>query len=139
MTSVVAHRRVPIGDYGLIGDTRSAALVAPDGSIDWWCVTRFDDPPLFGRLVGGEEGGHFTVGPDECRAWNVHQGALAPQAAGKIHTDLERGFIRAEVVHWDDLLDAGSMAEAKKRGVVRQEGKGYVVQDGDVLNILFNV
>jgi len=81
----------------------------------------------------------FTVGPDECRAWNVHRGATAPAAAGKIHTDLERGFIRAEVVHWDDLLDAGSMAEAKKRGVVRQEGKTYVVQDGDVLNILFNV
>ena len=81
----------------------------------------------------------FTVGPDECRAWNVHRGATAPQAAGKIHTDLERGFIRAEVVPWDELLDAGSMAEAKKRGVVRQEGKSYVVQDGDVVNILFNV
>jgi GH15 family glucan-1,4-alpha-glucosidase len=58
-------RCVPIGDYGLIGDTRSAALVAPDGSIDWWCVTRFDDPPLFGRLVGGDEAGRFSVGPDE--------------------------------------------------------------------------
>ena len=81
----------------------------------------------------------FTVGPDECRAWNVHAGATAPVAAGKIHTDLERGFIRAEVVHWDDLLAAGSMAEAKKRAQVRQEGKGYVVQDGDCLNILFNV
>jgi GTP-binding protein YchF len=81
----------------------------------------------------------FTVGPDECRAWNVHRGATAPQAAGKIHTDLERGFIRAEVVAWNELLEAGSMAEAKKRGVVRQEGKTYVVQDGDVVNILFNV
>ena len=81
----------------------------------------------------------FTVGPDECRAWNVARGATAPAAAGKIHTDLERGFIRAEVVHWDDLLDAGSMAEAKKRAKVRQEGKGYVVEDGDCLNILFNV
>jgi GTP-binding protein YchF len=81
----------------------------------------------------------FTVGPDECRAWNVKQGATAPVAAGKIHTDLERGFIRAEVVRWDDLLDAGSMAEAKKRAQVRQEGKTYVVQDGDCLNILFNV
>ena len=58
-------RRVPIGDYGLIGDTRSAALVAPDGSIDWWCVTRFDDPPLFGRLVGGDEAGWFSIGPAE--------------------------------------------------------------------------
>jgi len=81
----------------------------------------------------------FTVGPDECRAWNVHAGATAPVAAGKIHTDLERGFIRAEVVHWDDLLAAGSMAEAKKHAHVRQEGKGYVVQDGDCLNILFNL
>ncbi len=81
----------------------------------------------------------FTVGPDECRAWNVAAGATAPVAAGKIHTDLERGFIRAEVVRWDDLLAAGSMAEAKKRAQVRQEGKTYVVQDGDCLNILFNV
>lgn len=81
----------------------------------------------------------FTVGPDECRAWNVQAGSPAPVAAGKIHTDLERGFIRAEVVAWDHLLDAGSMAEAKKRGQVRQEGKTYIVQDGDCLNILFNV
>src|SRR6185437_3257562 len=81
----------------------------------------------------------FTVGPDECRAWNVRAGSPAPVAAGKIHTDLERGFIRAEVVHWDDLLAAGSMAEARKRAQLRQEGKTYVVQDGDCLNILFNV
>jgi len=65
-------RRVPIGDYGLIGDTRSAALVAPDGSIDWWCVPRFDDPPLFGRLVGGDEAGWFSVGPAE-QARVVHR------------------------------------------------------------------
>ena len=88
----------------------------------------------------------FTVGPDECRGWTVREGDTAPQAAGKIHTDLERGFIRAEVVRWDDLLTcgeavgaSGAEAEAKKRALSRTEGKDYEVQDGDVLHILFNV
>ncbi|HZQ37247.1 MAG TPA: redox-regulated ATPase YchF [Dehalococcoidia bacterium] len=81
----------------------------------------------------------LTAGEDECRAWTVRAGSTAPQAAGKIHSDLERGFIRAEVVRYDDLVAAGTMAEAKKRGLVRMEGKTYVVKDGDVLNILFNV
>ncbi len=81
----------------------------------------------------------FTVGPDECRAWTVEAGATAPRAAGKIHSDMERGFIRAEVIRFADLVAAGSEAEAKRRGLVRTEGKGYIVQDGDVLHILFNV
>lgn len=81
----------------------------------------------------------LTAGADEVRAWTVRQGATAPEAAGKIHSDLERGFIRAEVISYDDLIAAGSMVEAKKRGVLRTEGKTYVVQDGDVVNILFNV
>jgi GTP-binding protein YchF len=81
----------------------------------------------------------LTAGPDECRAWTVTRGATAPEAAGKIHSDLQRGFIRAEVIRWDDLVACGSEAEAKKRGLLRTEGKQYVVQDGDVLNILFNV
>jgi ribosome-binding ATPase len=73
------------------------------------------------------------------RAWPVRAGSTAPQAAGKIHSDLERGFIRAEVIRFDDLVAAGSIPEAKKRGTLRLEGKSYVVQDGDVMNILFNV
>jgi GTP-binding protein YchF len=81
----------------------------------------------------------ITAGDDECRAWTVRQGATAPEAAGKIHSDLERGFIRAEVSSWEELADAGSNAELKKRGRLRTEGKTYVVQDGDVMNILFNV
>jgi GTP-binding protein YchF len=81
----------------------------------------------------------LTAGEDEVRAWTVNQGATAPQAAGKIHSDLERGFIRAEVVLYADLVASGSMAEARKRGLLRTEGKTYVVQDGDVINILFNV
>ena len=81
----------------------------------------------------------LTAGPDECRAWTVEAGALAPVAAGKIHSDLQRGFIRAEVIRFEDLVACGSEAEAKKRGLLRTEGKQYIVQDGDILNILFNV
>jgi GTP-binding protein YchF len=81
----------------------------------------------------------LTAGPDECRAWTVERGATAPVAAGKIHSDLQRGFIRAEVIKFEDLVAAGSEAEAKKRGLLRTEGKQYVVQDGDIVNILFNV
>jgi GTP-binding protein YchF len=81
----------------------------------------------------------FTVGEDEVRAWTIPQGATASQAAGVIHSDLERGFIRAEVVGYNDLVSAGSLAEARKRGKLRLEGRDYVVRDGDVMNILFNV
>lgn len=81
----------------------------------------------------------FTVGPDECRAWPVPAGATAVDAAGTIHSDLARGFIRAEVVSYDDLIACGSQAEARKRGLLRSEGKTYQVVDGDVLEILFNV
>jgi len=81
----------------------------------------------------------FTVGPDEDRAWPVKKGSTAPKAAGKIHTDFEKGFIRAETIHLDELLKCGSMAEAKKKGLLRLEGKEYIVQDGDVITFLFNV
>ncbi len=81
----------------------------------------------------------FTVGPDEVRAWTVKAGTEAVGAAGKIHTDIERGFIRAEVVTYDDLARWGSIANVKKEGRFRLEGKSYMVQDGDVMNILFNV
>ena len=81
----------------------------------------------------------FTVGEDECRAWVIRKGIRAPQAAGVIHTDFERGFIKAEVIRWDELLRHGSEAAAKSRGAMRVEGKDYVVQDGDVMHFLFNV
>jgi hypothetical protein len=81
----------------------------------------------------------FTTGPDECRAWTVEQGATAPRAAGKIHSDLERGFIRAEVIRWDDLLRVGSEAAAKAQGLMRTEGKSYRVVDGEVIRVLFSV
>ncbi|OJX40513.1 MAG: redox-regulated ATPase YchF [Chloroflexi bacterium 44-23] len=81
----------------------------------------------------------FTVGPDECRAWTVRSGAFAPEAAGVIHSDLQKGFIRAEVVAYDDLISAGSMNEVKAKGKLRLEGKEYPVKDGDILNIRFNI
>jgi GTP-binding protein YchF len=81
----------------------------------------------------------FTVGKDEVRAWTIPQGATAVEAAGAIHSDLARGFIRAERVSYADMIAAGSLAEARKQGLMRLEGKDYVVQDGDILNILFNV
>ncbi len=81
----------------------------------------------------------LTAGPDEVRAWPIPAGTPALEAAGTIHSDIQRGFIRAEIVAYDDLIAAGSMVEAKKRGTVRMEGKTYIVQDGDICNFLFNV
>ena len=81
----------------------------------------------------------LTAGEDECRAWTIVKGTKAPQAAGKIHTDFERGFIRAEVVSFDDLTACGSMAAAKEKGLVRSEGKEYVMKDGDIVLFRFNV
>jgi ribosome-binding ATPase len=77
----------------------------------------------------------FTVGEDECRAWTIRAGATAVEAAGEIHTDLQKGFIRAEVVGYDDLIAAGSLAEARSRGVLKLEGKEYVVRDGEIVHI----
>ena len=81
----------------------------------------------------------LTCGADECRAWTIRKGTKAPQAAGKIHSDFERGFIRAEIVAFDDLKACGSMASAKEKGLVRSEGKEYVMADGDVTLFRFNV
>jgi GTP-binding protein YchF len=81
----------------------------------------------------------FTVSEEECRAWTVPRGTPAVKAAGRVHSDMERGFIRAEVIRWDELLELGSLAEARKHGVLRGEGRTYEVQDGDVLHVLFNV
>ncbi len=81
----------------------------------------------------------LTSGPDECRAWPIPRGTAAPRAAGKIHSDIERGFIRAEVVRWDDLVALGSEAKCRDAGKLRVEGKDYIVQDGDVVNFRFNV
>jgi GTP-binding protein YchF len=81
----------------------------------------------------------LTVGADEVRAWPIQNGTVAQKAAGKVHSDIEKGFIRAEVISYDDLVAAGSLAEGRKKGLLRLEGKTYVVRDGDVINYLFNI
>jgi ribosome-binding ATPase YchF (GTP1/OBG family) len=81
----------------------------------------------------------FTVGEDECRAWTVRRGATAYEAAGAIHSDLQRGFIRAEVTAYQDLIDLGGLAEARAKGKLRLEGKEYLVKDGDIVHIRFSV
>ena len=114
-----------------------------------------EDRSEFLASLGVEEGGlqslvsatydllglqtYFTTGPKETRAWTIEKGMTAPQAAGVIHSDFERGFIRAETVAYKDLSENGSMAAAKAKGLVRSEGKEYVVQEGDVMHFLFNV
>ena len=82
---------------------------------------------------------YLTAGPKEVRAWTITKGTKAPQAAGKIHSDFERGFIRAEIIAFDDLVKEGSMAAAKEKGLVRSEGKDYVIEDGDIVLFRFNV
>ena len=82
---------------------------------------------------------YLTSGEDECRAWTITRGTKAPQAAGKIHSDFERGFIRAEVIAYEDLMAAGTMAAAREKGMIRSEGKEYVVRDGDIILFRFNV
>ena len=82
---------------------------------------------------------YLTAGKPEVRAWTIKKGTKAPQAAGKIHSDFERGFIRAEVVSYDDLMACGSMAAAREKGLIRSEGKEYIVQDGDIILFRFNV
>ena len=81
----------------------------------------------------------LTAGEKEVRAWTIKKGTKAPQAAGKIHTDFQKGFIKAEIVSYDDLMEAGSYVKAKEKGKVRMEGKEYIVQDGDVILFRFNV
>jgi len=82
---------------------------------------------------------YLTAGQPEVRAWTIKKGTKAPQAAGKIHSDFERGFIRAEVVSFDTLMELGSLAAAKEKGLVKSEGKEYVMKDGDIVHFLFNV
>ena len=114
-----------------------------------------EDKEMFLADLGIEQGGldlqiqksyellglisYLTAGTPEVRAWTIRKGTKAPQAAGKIHSDFERGFIRAEVISFENLMQCGSLAAAKEKGLIRSEGKDYVMKDGDVVHFLFNV
>ncbi len=108
-------------------------------AVDYGLVDGAAGRVLRGVYRTGGQISFFTVGEDEVRAWTLRQGETALDAAGTIHSDLAQGFIRAEVIAWDDLLDCGSLAEAKKRGLLRLEGKEYVIQDGEMVHVRFNV
>ena len=82
---------------------------------------------------------YLTAGEVEVRAWTIKKGTKAPQAAGKIHSDIERGFIKAEIVSYDDLIECGSMAKAREKGLIRMEGKEYTMKEGDIVDFKFNV
>ena len=82
---------------------------------------------------------YLTAGQPEVRAWTIKKGTKAPQAAGKIHSDFEKGFIRAEVISFDNLMECGSLAVAREKGLIRSEGKENVMKDGDIVHFLFNV
>ena len=82
---------------------------------------------------------YLTAGEIEVRAWTIKKGTKAPQAAGKIHSDIERGFIKAEIVSYDDLVNCGSMVKAREKGLIRLEGKDYIMKEGDIVDFKFNV
>lgn len=147
------------GEYGDLEDwcrAKGIALITMDSASEWE-ISRLpeDEREAFLRDLGVEEPAtnrflrtcysllelisFFTVGEDEVRAWTIASGLSAHRAAGKIHSDLERGFIRAETIAYDEFIRLGSLAEARKQGALRLEGKGYEVKDGDILNIRFNV
>jgi GTP-binding protein YchF len=117
--------------------------LSPEEAIDFLSEYHIEEPSLNKmirisyELLGLES--FFTGGPDEVRAWTIHAGATAPEAAGVIHTDFQKGFIRAEVVTYDDLMALGGFSEARAKGKLRLEGKDYIVKDGDVLTIRFNL
>jgi ribosome-binding ATPase YchF (GTP1/OBG family) len=134
---------------GLIVEAMAAEIEMEIGRLE------ADDAALFMADLGIEESSRervirlsydllglitfLTVGPDEVRAWPILRGMTAAEAAGEIHSDIQRGFIRAEIVAYDDLIAHGSLAECRKAGVLKVEGRDYLMQDGDVTNFLFNV
>ena len=126
----------------IIGRNAVKELLSGGRDIDRLYITSGVREGSINLLIGmAKERGisYLTAGEKETRAWTIERGTKAPQAAGKIHSDFEKGFIRADVVNWEILITLGSIAAAKEKGKVRSEGKEYVMQDGDVVEYYFNV
>jgi ribosome-binding ATPase len=148
-TNLVAEAQERFGREGVVIDALAGKIEAEIAQLD------ADDAAMFLSDIGIEQVSRerviklsydllglmsfFTVGEDECRAWTIRRATPAVEAAGEIHSDIQRGFIRAEIVGYDDLINAGGWSEARQVGKLRREGKTYVMQDGDVVHFLFNV
>ena len=144
LTGPLARRFPLIRAIGLSAKTEAELAALPEEEAkEFMSVLGIEEPGLTKMIrISFEALGllsFFTVGQDEVRAWTVRDGSTAPQAAGAIHSDLERGFIRAEVIGYDDLARALTMAKAREQGLLRTEGRDYRVRDGDILNIRFSV
>ena len=142
--AAAAHRHVSTGAVALAGKLEmELAELEPTEATEFMAELGIEESGLTRVIQQSYQLSNlisfFTVGPDECRAWPIPADSTAVDAAGAIHSDLARGFIRAEVVTYDDLIACCSQPEARKRGLLRSEGKGYRVADGDVIEILFNV
>ena len=135
MAEIRGRLEMELAQLSAAGDSESLELFMAEYGVQELSLDRVIR--LSYELMGLQS--FFTVGEDEVRAWEVNRGAPAVDAAGVIHSDLAKGFIRAEVVHYDDLVALGGLAAARTAGKLRQEGKAYIVQDGDVLNIRFNL
>ena len=144
LTGPIAQRFPSVKAIALSAKTEAElATLSDEEAREFMGVLGIDEPGLTRMIRICYEAlgllSFFTVGPDEVRAWTVREGSTAPQAAGAIHSDLERGFIRAEVIGYDDLAKAQTMAKAREQGLLRTEGRDYRVRDGDILNLRFSV
>jgi GTP-binding protein YchF len=142
---VVEHAKVhKLGQVVLAGKVEMDIAQMPPGEQADFVQSLGLTEPALGRYIRTAYGlldliSFLTAGEDECRAWTIRRGTIAQKAAGKVHSDIERGFIRAEVMRWEDLIQYGSEAKCREHAKLRLEGKEYVVQDGDVMNFRFNV
>jgi ribosome-binding ATPase YchF (GTP1/OBG family) len=147
LTAKVAEKAAKEGTKSIVIaaaiEAEVSVLETPEEKMEFLEALGLSEPGLNKIIKAGYETlnliSFFTIGPKEARAWTVKKGAFAPEAAGVIHTDFEKGFIKAETIAYDDYISCGGEAQAKEKGKLRQEGKEYIVQDGDIFHFKFNL